>query len=726
MEPQNQEQICPEHTEAFIAFCIDESCKKPVCVSCMPAHIGHRLLNHTSLAEHVKASVNSATLPLIETGLNECKNRIEQVETLPDTIASEMKALADLIENLRRTAVGQQEKFKESIETIKAQCEQDAAAAKSTKGKIEAQAESYQKALQEIEKYKAAKSFDGVYQTWAHIKELGDIEKLHIDQDAENQVATTVKKMQKLSENLNALISATIKKLNKLPSVQNVALTPKVEVVPPPTKISEPELLLVQPVAEHVDEGTICTACGLLKPFRAKIACGCFVCYECTHDALTQKFTENFPEPFKAPSIECKNCNKTCELSSLKLALCGCTCDTKTLKQKLPFQWNSQRSAFEWPACCANSEHKLDMEDILTLWGSAGYAHFDKDLTVDQSLKAFSVKQEISYIVVTRPFTLEQTVGLAQILKSSKSVKHLICGPKTVQGLEKTIILLEGIKANPNLQTFIIKQNTIGKSIANLSELLPTMTQLTTLDLSGNELGMDGIQVLSQGILLMENNPIRVLNLSNNELGMQGARHLAEVLPNLLNLKGLYIDNNRIGMKGAKYVAQGISSLNTLQTFSLNGNGIGAQGAKYLCGALEKTQSVKALYVQSNDIATEGAKSVADLIEKCGIRVLVLQQNRIGLDAAKKLADILEKAASIQVLNLADNFINLEGAKAIIKAAEASASMKILDLSAHKFVGEEIEDFKARMNTKGILLKIQLRQQCMHQSHNINYEPQRQ
>lgn len=697
-------QHCSEHEEPFIAFCVDEGCRTAICVSCMPGHIGHRLLNHCSLAEHVGKMVAGSVLPLVGSGTANCERRIEEVEMLPVKVEAEVRGVRELCESLCKATLEQQEKFKESVEVIKKQCEHDATEAKKTKARIETQAGQYEAALLEIEKYKKEKSFSGVYRKWEEIKQLGEVSALSIEPAAEEKINLLTKKIHKLSEAITSVITATIKKLKKLPSLDDIEFSAR---APQPIplviqKHSESVIVTSEPMGDHVT----CATCRASKKLKAKLTCGCFVCNDCVGEAIIQRFIESFPEGFRPPLMECKDCRKECKVGQVKMAQCGCLCSAESLRKRHPFQFNPQRNAFEWPYCYNSAEHKMEMKDILLMWGSEGYTHFDKDLTVDQSLKALAMKHEISYSIITRALSLEQIVGLAQILKASKKIKHLICGPKTVQGFDKISQLIEGIKGNIAIESLIIKQNQLSRNVGVISELLPVMSQLKALDLSSNELGAEGILVLVQGVLAMKKScSLKMLNVSSNDMGTQGMKYLADALPSIHSLRRLYVDSNRLGMKGARHLSIGLKD-SGVQMLSLNGNGIGAQGVKYLCEVLEKSDSVRELHMQSNDIATEGAKLVAELVERTGLRALTLPQNRIGLDGIRRLAEAVENSGTLQTLSVADNYVGLDGAKALINAAEGSESLRAVDLSANKLGDEDAEHFKTRMAQKGILLKV--------------------
>jgi len=716
MEPSTQaptpepftNQNCPEHSESLIAFCVEDTCKKAICISCMPSHIGHKLLNHTSFAEYIHSHINSNIQPVIQEQIAECDKRIENIENLPKTVSAELTGLHEMLGNLSKIILAQRDKFKESIDLLQQKCAQESENALKIKTHIDSQSEQYTKALIELEKYKTQKNFNGVYEIWNQIKKVGDIEKLKIDQDTEQQISTISKKIRKLQDLLSNLASGTIKKFNLCPNVNEIELAPEPEVPVLPMLNQTPKKMSARSnktIEEKSQENyPKCSSCGLNKPTKSILECGCFACIDCIQESTILQFIEYFPEPFVQPLIECKQCKLQSRIASIKLSTCSCLCEVKSLKSRPLFPWNNDRKAFEWPSCPMNPDHKLLFDDILTIWGSAGYAHFESDLTIDQSLKAISLKKEITYAIIRKTLSIEQIQLLCATFKSSDHLKHIVLGPKTVHGSEFKKIY-EGIKLLNSLETLIIKQNSVGQkenAMPFLASVLTKLDKLKTLDLSGNLITADSAKILFSAIGGLQ---IKTLNLANNEISMLGAKFFADTIKGLPSLEKLYLDNNKLGMKGAKYISLCLENINLL---SIGGNAIGAQGAKYICESLEKYNKIETLYLQLNDLATEGAKAVADLLERCtSLRILFLQQNRIGTDAGKRIGEALEKAESIEIINLSDNFLEIEGAKALLKSCENTKTLKIIDLSAPKLQGKELEENKMKlMEIKGILLKI--------------------
>lgn len=120
--------------------------------------------------------------------------------------------------------------------------------------------------------------------------------------------------------------------------------------------------------------------------------------------------------------------------------------------------------------------------------------------------------------------------------------------------------------------TFLIAVNNskaigLSEAIERLKSNDPT---LTSLNLSGNEIGDFGAQALAEA--LTENNTLTSLNLSVNDIGDLGAQALAEALAENNTLTLLGLSGNKIGVKGAQALAEALRVNNTITTFNLRFN----------------------------------------------------------------------------------------------------------------------------------------------------------
>ena len=113
----------------------------------------------------------------------------------------------------------------------------------------------------------------------------------------------------------------------------------------------------------------------------------------------------------------------------------------------------------------------------------------------------------------------------------------------------------------PEAHTFYLREP-LGTRISKLT----TLTGLTTLDLSYNQIGEEG------GRALATLTGLTTLDLSGNQLGDEGARALAA----LTGLTTLDLSGNQLGDEGARALA----ALAQLTTLDLRQNQLRAEGAR--------------------------------------------------------------------------------------------------------------------------------------------------
>jgi internalin A len=188
---------------------------------------------------------------------------------------------------------------------------------------------------------------------------------------------------------------------------------------------------------------------------------------------------------------------------------------------------------------------------------------------------------------------------------------------------------------------------------------LAALTQLTSLNLRGNQIGAEGAASLAALTQLTS------LNLGGNQIGAAGAASLAA----LTQLTSLNLGNNEIGDAGAVALA----ALTHLTTLDLRDNQIGAAGAVALAALTQLTT----LYLWNNQIGAAGAASLAALTQ---LTTLNLWDNQIGDEGAAALAALTQLIS----LDLESNQIGDEGAAALAALTQLTS----LDLGNNK-IGDE-------------------------------------
>jgi small GTP-binding protein len=221
----------------------------------------------------------------------------------------------------------------------------------------------------------------------------------------------------------------------------------------------------------------------------------------------------------------------------------------------------------------------------------------------------------------------------------------------------------------------------LNKQVKALAERLGELTQLTSLDLGGNQIGAEGAaslaaltQLTSLGLgynkigdagaaSLTALTQLTWLDLEYNQIGAEGAGSLAA----LTQLTGLHLRTNQIGDAGASSLA----ALTQLTYLNLGGNQIGDAGASSLAALTQLTS----LYLGYNKIGDAGAASLAALTQ---LTYLNLLYSKIGDAGASSLAALTQLAS----LKLGHNKIGDAGASSLA----ALTQLTELDLTMNPVV----------------------------------------
>eukprot|EP00984_Skeletonema_dohrnii_P000927 scaffold302_cov91-Skeletonema_dohrnii-CCMP3373.AAC.3 len=109
--------------------------------------------------------------------------------------------------------------------------------------------------------------------------------------------------------------------------------------------------------------------------------------------------------------------------------------------------------------------------------------------------------------------------------------------------------------------------------LARLSEVLSHNTSITSLILSNNNIGLEGIVALADA--LHQNLHVEYIDLSGNNIGNKGAAALADCLQhNNISLISLDLQNNGIEDEGAAALLSAVSTNSTIHCIDLKGNAI--------------------------------------------------------------------------------------------------------------------------------------------------------
>lgn len=183
---------------------------------------------------------------------------------------------------------------------------------------------------------------------------------------------------------------------------------------------------------------------------------------------------------------------------------------------------------------------------------------------------------------------------------------------------------------NPELQSIICKElqknpnfiklgfQFLGPAVASHLAPILSLEQCTIvyLDLTGNQLGDEGAQIIAQA--LRTNTSLQYLNLSMNDIASTGAGALCNILSlptQTLASTGQQQHQQQLEIMGDKNI---LTSNTTLQHLDLSMNRLGYEGFEHVCNLLKSKHSLVTLSLRSNRMTSKDA--VSKMLEILALR----------------------------------------------------------------------------------------------------------
>ncbi|KAJ3298680.1 hypothetical protein HDU79_008173 [Rhizoclosmatium sp. JEL0117] len=146
------------------------------------------------------------------------------------------------------------------------------------------------------------------------------------------------------------------------------------------------------------------------------------------------------------------------------------------------------------------------------------------------------------------------------------------------------------------LSTLTMIDNNVGPLCApDLSTLMKTLKNITSLDMSENPLGDEAVEQICDGIISNSESKLQILNFRRtNMTGDRGFKAMAKVLefPNV-NLTALDLSENDANSAGVQMIGKALpGSVSTLTSLSLHGLYCGPDGFEAVADAVKNTESV--------------------------------------------------------------------------------------------------------------------------------------
>ena len=273
--------------------------------------------------------------------------------------------------------------------------------------------------------------------------------------------------------------------------------------------------------------------------------------------------------------------------------------------------------------------------------------------------------------------------------------------------------LQRGWEHNPFLRILDVRGNSLeDDSCHAIAEILNTATSLTKVILEDNNIGDDGLAILSQNglrqnttlqqLCLKENNfgpngvqaladalqfnqCLEELDLSYNSVSNAGATALGNMLARNTKLQDLVLETVMLGGIGVFGLCSGLRSNKTLHKLNLSGNTFGATGIQALATLLAAGEecpcSLKSLRLSSCQLLDEGVAAMARALEQnSGLEEIILPFNRFGDEGADAIGQSLPKWKGLMSLQIQFNMFSEAGFEKIVKGLSKNLYLKSIYL----------------------------------------------
>ena len=238
-----------------------------------------------------------------------------------------------------------------------------------------------------------------------------------------------------------------------------------------------------------------------------------------------------------------------------------------------------------------------------------------------------------------------------------------------------------------------------------MAEALSANEYLEELNISGNELGNDGIQHLAHALsvnqclkrlklqecsinflsssfakALAMNEHLEDLNFSNNSLHDDGIQHLAHALRVNHGLKILNLTTCNLTSWSAKRLAEALAINKHLKILNISSNPIYNEGIRCLAHALGINQSLKTLNLQSTcSLTSLNAKNLAKaLTANTHLEELNISGNALCDDGIQHLAHALKVNRHLKTLLLVNCSITDNGFQYLAEAIQDNRGLSTL------------------------------------------------
>ncbi|EPY81332.1 hypothetical protein CB1_000743062 [Camelus ferus] len=300
----------------------------------------------------------------------------------------------------------------------------------------------------------------------------------------------------------------------------------------------------------------------------------------------------------------------------------------------------------------------------------------ETDLEIEDTNKLFTTGQRELYLEACK---LVGVVPVSYFLRNMEesyvNLNHHGLGPNGTKAIAIALV------SNTTVLTLELADNSImEEGILSLVEMLQENYYLQEMNISDNNLGLEGARILSE-FLQNDTSSIFSLQLSGNNFKEESAELFCQALSANYRIKTLDLSHNQFSDKTGEYLGQMLAFNIGLQSLDLSWNHLHSRGAVALCSGLRVNTALKKLNISMNSFGNEGASALGEVLRlnNC-LAHLDVSSNNISNEGLSKISRGLEANESLRVLRLFLNPISMDGAVLLILSIKRNPKSKMEDI----------------------------------------------
>ncbi|KAM6171895.1 leucine-rich repeat-containing protein 74A [Erethizon dorsatum] len=303
----------------------------------------------------------------------------------------------------------------------------------------------------------------------------------------------------------------------------------------------------------------------------------------------------------------------------------------------------------------------------------------ETDLEIEDTERSFTTGQRELYLEACK---LVGVVPVSYFIRNMEeaymNLNHHGLGPMGTKAIAIALV------SNTAIIGLELEDNHImEEGVLSLVEMLHENYYLQELNISENDLGLEGAKIISD-FLQRNVSSLWKLKLSGNNFKEESAALLCQAFSSNYRIKKLNLSHNEFSDKGGEYLGQMLAINVGLQSLDLSWNHFHIRGAVALCSGLRANVTLKKLNLSMNGFGNEGALALGEVLRfnSCLTHVDV-SGNDINNEGASKLSKGLEYNETLQVLKFFLNPISVDGAVLLILSIKKNPKSKMeqLDIS---------------------------------------------